>query len=90
MINVFLRTYIKHRRNFTDLLLKVKRIADYAVEHKNSKLLTDNNVKHYWLHSDISNQIPRKYGRGNIKDATNVNLIIPNTERKNKYTTKKW
>ena len=45
-------------------------------------------MKHIGLHSDIACQILRKYGRGTIKEAKNINLIIPNTDRTRKYTLK--
>lgn len=81
--------HVKHRRDFSDELGKAKLIADYAVQNKsNKKLLSTKYVTQYKLNSDISNQILRKYGRGAIKKASNVNLIVPNTERKTKYTTK--
>lgn len=77
--------HVKHRRNFDDSLIKAELIANYAVQNKtNKKLLTTKLVKYIGLHSDITNQILRKYGRGTIKKATNVNLIIPNTERRKK------
>ena len=81
--------HVRHRRDFSEQLRKAKIIANYAVKNKNNKkLLTTKYVKQHGLHSDISNQILRKYGRGMIKEATNINLIIPNTERKTKYKTK--
>lgn len=86
----FIRTYhVKHRRDFSDQLRRAKLIADYAVENKhNNKALSTKYVKHHGLKSDISNQILRKYGRCNIKKATNVNLIVPNVDRKKKYKLK--
>lgn len=38
--------HVKHRRDFTDQLKKAKKVADYAVKHKNKlKLLTTKYVK---------------------------------------------
>lgn len=42
-------------------------------------MLTSKYVKQYGLPSVISNQILRKYGRGTIKEAKNINLIVPNS-----------
>ena len=81
--------HVKHKRDFSEQLNAAKHIADYAVQNKNDKKqLSTAKVKHYGLHSDISNQILRKYGRGTIKKATNVNLIVPNTDRKTSYKRK--
>ena len=81
--------HVKHNRDFSILLNQAKQVAEYAVKNKNQyKLLSTKYVKHIGLHSDISNQILRKYGRGNIKEATNINIIIPNTERTRKYKLK--
>lgn len=86
----YLRTYhVKHRQNFSDLLSKAQDIANYAVTNKSkNKLLTTKHVKEFGLHSDIANQILRKYSRGDIKKATKVNLIVPNTTRKIKHKLK--
>lgn len=75
------KTYhVKHRLDLTDMLAKAKLVADYAVENKNNRrVLTSKYVKEHGLPSAISNQILRKYGRGTIKKATNVNLIVPNS-----------
>jgi putative transposase len=70
------------------MLEKAQKVADFAVKHKGtSKGITSKSVKEYGLPSAISNQILRKYGRGDIKEATNVNLIIPNSS-KGKYKKK--
>ena len=42
-------------------------------------MLSSKYVKHFGLKSAISCQILRKYGRGTIKEATNINLIVPNS-----------
>lgn len=77
--------HVKHRRDFSDQLRKAKLIADYAVLNKNNtKVLTTKYVKHHGLNSDIACQILRKYSRGGINQASNVNLIVPNTDRKTK------
>lgn len=85
--------HIKHRIDLSDMLEKVKKIADYAVINKNNKkLLSSKHVKKFGLPSSISNQILRKYGRGTIKEAKNINLIVPNatTKRKLKDGTVKY
>lgn len=71
---------LKHGRNFSEELIKAKKVAKYAVLNKrNFKVLTSKYVKQYGLKSVISNQLLRKYGRNkNIKSVKNVNLIIPN------------
>lgn len=75
--------HVKHRLNLTLLLENAKKVADYAVENKNNrKVLTSKYVKQFGLPSAISNQILRKYGRGTIKEAKNVNLIIPNSSNR--------
>ena len=77
--------HVRHRRDFSEQLRKAQLIADYAVKNKNNKkVLTTKYVKQYGLNSDIACQILRKYSRGGIKEATNVNLIVPNTDRKTK------
>jgi putative transposase len=71
--------HIKHKINLSFLLTKAIQVANYAVENKsNRKLLTSKYVKHIGLPSSVSNQILRKYGRGTIKKASNVGLIVPN------------
>lgn len=78
--DVSIKSYhIKHRLFLNSLLESAKQIAKYAVINKtNRKLLASKYVKHFGLPSAVSNQILRKYGRGTIKEATNVNLIVPN------------
>jgi putative transposase len=71
--------HVKHRLDLRILLTKAKLIANYAVANKkNKKLLTSKYVKEFGLPSVISNQILRKYGRGSIKEAKNINLILIN------------
>ena len=72
-----------HERAFVQCtqehLCNARKIANHAVLNKNNKkLLTSKHVKQFNLPSAISNQILRKYGRGTIKEAKNVNLIVPN------------
>ena len=82
--DVSIKSYhIKHRLFLNSLIESAKQIANYAVANKtNKKLLTSKYVKHFGLPSAISNQILRKYGRGTIKKATNVNIIVPNQSTK--------
>lgn len=80
---MILSYHVKHSRSIQDLLDKAQLIANYAVQNKNNKkILTSKYVKHIGLPSAISNQILRKYGRGEIKKATSVNLIVPNQTTK--------
>jgi len=68
--------HVKHRLSLDHFFTAAKKVADYAVENKNNiKLLSSKYVKEFGLPSAISNQILRKYGRGTIKKAHNVNLI---------------
>ena len=81
--------HVKHRLCLDSLLEKAKCIANYAVQNKkNRKVLTSKYVKHFGLPSAVANQILRKYGRGTIKEAANVNLIVPNQTSKSKSTSK--
>ena len=84
--DVTIKTYhVKHRIFLNHLLVSAKKIADYAVENKNNKkFLTSKYVKNFGLPSAISNQILRKYSRGTIQKAVNVNLIVPNQTTKYK------
>ena len=77
--DVIIKSYhIKHRLCLNSLLESAKQIADYAVANKaNKKLLTSKYVKHFGLPSAVSNQILRKYGRGTMPEAINVNLFVP-------------
>ena len=55
---------VKHGRDYSEELIKAKKVAEYAVLNKrNFKVLTSKYVKQYGLKSVISNQILRKYGR---------------------------
>ena len=80
----FLKTYhIKHKKDFSTDLKAAKEIADYAVQNKyNNEALSTKFFKHLKMHSDVVNQILRKYGRGPIKEAKNINLIVPNVDRR--------
>ena len=84
--NLSIKAYhVKHKQSLGNLLHRAKQVADYAVKNKsNKKILTSKYVKHFGLPSDVSNQILRKYGRGTIKEATNVNLIVPSHVTKRK------
>ena len=80
--------HVKHRLDLTSILENAKKVADYAAKNKNNKkVLTSKYVKQFGLPSAISNQILRKYGRGTIKEAKNVNLIVPNSSKRT-YTMK--
>lgn len=79
----YIRTYhIKHKEDFKDLLIKARKVAEYAVKNKNKKM-SSKNVKEHNLPAAISSQILRKYGKGTIKKVSNVNLIVPNQIIKN-------
>jgi putative transposase len=68
-----------HKKNFDGELAIAKRIADYAVANKNNKkLLSSKYVTDLGLKSAIANQILRKYSGKTIKEAKNINLVIPN------------
>lgn len=81
--DVNLRTFhVKHRNTcLNGLFEKAKKVADYAVANK-QKFFSSRDVKNIGLPSTISNQLLRKYGRGTIKHATNVNLIVPNSSKR--------
>ena len=79
--------HIKHRLDLNYYLTEAKKIADYAVKNK-KKYFSTKEVKDIQLPANIKNQILRKYGRGNIKKATNVNLTIHNAKIKCKSTGK--
>ena len=85
--------HVKHNLNLTSLLNKAREVANYAVENK-KKHFSTKEVKHITdngdgikLPSTITNQILRKYGRGTIKQVSNINLIVPNSSI-TKYKTK--
>lgn len=82
MTNNIKSYHVKHKQKiFLDKLLdKAKLVADYAVKNnRGRKFISTKEVKHIDLPSTIKCQILRKYGRGNIKKATNVNIIVPNS-----------
>ena len=87
---IHLKAYhVRHKKDFSDYLRKAEFVAKYAVQNKhNFKVLTSKYVKKYGLPSSISNQILRKYGRGTIKEVSNVNLVIPNQKSTVKYKLK--
>ena len=83
-----IRSYhVKHRIALTDLLKNAQVVANYAVANKHKKYISSKEVKDIDLPSTIKCQILRKYGRGNVKEAKNVNLIVPNSSVR-KYTLK--
>lgn len=71
--------HVKHRNSLTTFLDKAQQVANYAVKNKTNKFISTKEVKDIDLPSTIKCQILRKYGRGTIKEAKNVNLIIPNS-----------
>ena len=75
-----IRSYhVKHRVPLTALLDKAQQVANYAVANKHKKFISTKEVKAIDLPSTIKCQILRKYGRGTIKEAKNVNLVVPNS-----------
>lgn len=80
--------HVKHRRDFRDMLEKAKDVADFAIQNKHMKHISTKLVRHIDLPSAIKCQILRKYGNSKtIKEAKNVNLIVPNSSVKT-YTNK--
>jgi putative transposase len=76
----YILTYhVKHSYDLESIFEKAKKVADYAVKNKdNRKVLTSKYVKDIGLHSTLSNQLLRKYGRGTIQRAKNIILVVPN------------
>ncbi len=67
---------VKHNRDFSVELQKAKQIAEYTIHNH---VFSSKEVKHVGLKSVIANQVLRKYGRNkNIKQVTNIKLIVPN------------
>ena len=67
---------IKHCRDFSEELMKAKKVAEFGLK---TKLLSSADVKHIGLNSTIANQVLRKYSKDKkCKKIRNVNLIIPN------------
>lgn len=70
-----IKTYkIMHYRDFSDELIKAKKVARIAL--KSDKWLSSKDVKHIGLKSTISCQILTKYRNKNIKKIKSVNLVI--------------
>jgi putative transposase len=67
---------IKHGKDFSDSLIKARKVAQFAIENKFN--LSSASVKQIGLKSIISNQILRKYGKNRkIKKVKSVKLTIP-------------
>lgn len=83
--------HVKHSRVLDDLFVKAEKVAHYAVKNKDDfKKLSSKYVKDIGMPSAVSNQILRKYGRGTIKEAKNINIIIPNQITVNKGSGKEY
>ena len=66
---------IRHGRDFSAELAKVREVAEYAVEHRSR---TSADVKDIGLPSVIANQVLRKYSHNsNIKRIRHVQLTVP-------------
>ena len=84
-----IKTYhVKHRKGilFQPMLKNALKVAQYAIKNK-TKYPSSKDVKDIDLPSVIKNQIMRKYGRGNAKKVSNINLIVPNMKTKTKKKT---
>lgn len=75
-----LLTYkIKHHQDFSDELVRARKLAEYVVQNKHDKELVRSsaNLKQFGLPSAISNQIGKKYSKSGIKMVSSVKLTVP-------------
>ena len=79
MSNIKRAYKIRHKLKLEAEFDAAKKIAQFAVQNKHRKFISSKEVKQYGLPSTISCQILRKYGQSSIKEATNINLIVPNS-----------
>jgi len=67
---------VKHGHDFTEQLIKARRVADFAIH--NRKKLSSKYVKDLGLPSAISNQILKKYGKNKkVKKLRRCKLTVP-------------
>jgi len=70
---------IKHGANLKDELNKARFVAQWAIDHRDTHMLSSRHVKHIGLKSAIANQVLRKYGNDKkCKKITKVKLAVPN------------
>jgi putative transposase len=80
------QSHIKHLRDFSEELLKARKVAELAVKYG---FRSTAQVKHIGLNSVIANQIIRKYRRNsNIKKVSRVCLTVPGQSIRHNPTTK--